>query len=113
MNKPEALLMHTLVRVLYVSSLMISHELGKNDHFLQVQSCSTVYGGFTGAVSASVPLNLKNSVSYWGEHERAPHRRAKREKICMYVCLSVSLTQIVLTPIATLYDNGFAGRVQN
>ena len=32
---------------------------------------------------------------YWGEHERAPHRRAKRGKICM--CLS--LTQISLTTI--------------
>ena len=31
----------------------------------------------------------------------------------MYVCLSQSLTQISLTPIATLYDNGFSGRVQN
>ena len=53
----------------------------------------------------------------WGEHERAPHRRPKHVKICiyvcMYVCLSVSLTQISLTPIATLYDNGFSGRVQN
>ena len=45
----------------------------------------------------------------WGEHERAPHTRDKHEKICMYV----SLTQISLTPIATLYDNGFSGRVQN
>ena len=31
----------------------------------------------------------------------------------MYVCMFVSLTQISLTPIATLYDNGFLGRVQN
>ena len=31
----------------------------------------------------------------------------------MYVCMFVSLTQISLTPIATLYDNGFSGRVQN
>ena len=31
----------------------------------------------------------------------------------VYVCLSVSLTQIVLTPIATHYDNRFSGRVQN
>ena len=29
------------------------------------------------------------------------------------VCMFVSLTQISLTPIATLYDNGFSGRVQN
>ena len=29
------------------------------------------------------------------------------------VCLCQSLTQISLTPIATLYDNGFSGRVQN
>ena len=49
----------------------------------------------------------------WGKHERAPHRRPKHVKICIYVCLSVSLTQILLTPIATLYDNGFSGRVQN
>ena len=27
----------------------------------------------------------------WGEHEQAPHRRAKHVKICMYVCLSVCL----------------------
>ena len=33
--------------------------------------------------------------------------------VCMYVYLSQSLTQISLTPIATLYDNGFTGRVQN
>ena len=33
--------------------------------------------------------------------------------VCMYVCMFVSLTQISLTPIATLYDNGFSGRVQN
>ena len=62
-------------------------------------------------------LENKGLYDNWGEHERAPHRRAKHEKICMYaclsVCLSVSLTQIVLTPIATLYDNGFTGRVQN
>ena len=31
----------------------------------------------------------------------------------LYVCMFVSLTQISLTPIATLYDNGFTGRVQN
>ena len=31
----------------------------------------------------------------------------------MYVPMCQSLTQIVLTPIATLYDNGFSGRVQN
>ena len=49
----------------------------------------------------------------WGEHERAPHRRPKHVKICMSVCLSVSLTRILLTPIATLYDNGFSGREQN
>ena len=30
--------------------------------------------------------------------------------VAMYVCLSMNLT---LTPIATLYDNGFSGRVQN
>ena len=64
---------------------------------------------------------LWHGVYNWGEHERAPHRRPKHVKICiyvcmyvcMYVCLSVSLTQISLTPIATLYDNGFSGRVQN
>ena len=33
--------------------------------------------------------------------------------VCMYVCMFVSLTKISLTPIATLYDNGFSGRVQN
>ena len=58
-------------------------------------------------------INMYN----WGEHERAPHRRPKYVKICMYVCMyvsmCVSLTQISLTPIATLYDNGFSGRVQN
>ena len=31
----------------------------------------------------------------------------------MYVSMCVSLTQISLTPMATLYDNGFSGRVQN
>ena len=36
-----------------------------------------------------------------------------KKSVCMSVCLSVSLTQIVLTPIATLYDNGFTDRVQN
>ena len=40
-------------------------------------------------------------------------QRGKNLYVCMSVCLSVSLTQIVLTPIATLYDNGFSGRVQN
>ena len=30
-----------------------------------------------------------------------------------YICLSQCLTQISLSPIATLYDNGFSGRVQN
>ena len=29
------------------------------------------------------------------------------------ICMCVSLKQISLTPIATLYDNGFSGRVQN
>ena len=38
-----------------------------------------------------------------------PHIDVINMKICMYV----SLTQISLTPIATLYDNGFSGRVQN
>ena len=33
--------------------------------------------------------------------------------VYIYVCMFVSLTQISLTPIATLYDNGFSGRVQN
>ena len=32
--------------------------------------------------------------------------------VCMYLCMFVSLTQISLTPIATLYDNGFSGRVR-
>ena len=27
--------------------------------------------------------------SNWGEHERAPHRRDKHVKICMYVCIYV------------------------
>ena len=36
-----------------------------------------------------------------------------KKSVSMYICLSVSLTQISLTPIATLYDNGFSGRVQN
>ena len=30
-----------------------------------------------------------------------------------FFCVCVCLTQISLTPIATLYDNGFSGRVQN
>ena len=52
-------------------------------------------------------LDFSNKIGYdWGEHERALHRRAKHVKICMYVCsyvcLSLSLTQISLTPIATL-----------
>ena len=55
----------------------------------------------------------KICIHNWGEHERAPHRQAKHEKICMYLCMFVSLTQISLTPIATLYDNGCSGRVQN
>ena len=70
-----------------------------------------------------IPLKCTNlltifysfSLSSWGEHERVPHRSTQREKICIYIilCMSVSLTQILLTPIATLYDNGFSGRVQN
>ena len=43
-------------------------------------------------------LNGKNSVCMY---------------VCIYLCMFVSLTQISLTPIATLYDNGFSGRVQN
>ena len=35
-----------------------------------------------------------------------------KKSVCMYVSMFVSLTQISLTPIATLYDNGFSGRVQ-
>ena len=58
------------------------------------------------------PNSLHNNHD-WGEHERAPHRRAKHVKICMHVCLSLSLTQISLTPIATLFNNGFSGGVQN
>ena len=29
--------------------------------------------------------------SNWGEHERAPHRRAKQVKICMYVCMYICM----------------------
>ena len=29
---------------------------------------------------------------YWGEHERAPHRRPKHVKICSYVCMYVSMS---------------------
>ena len=35
--------------------------------------------------------------------ERNPHRRVQRENICLYVCLYVSLTQLYLMCMATLY----------
>ena len=65
-----------------------------------------------------IPLGMVHLVLHnWGEHERAPHRRPKHVKICIYVCtylcLCQRLIQIVLNPIATLYDNGLSGRVQN
>ena len=36
----------------------------------------------TGAGKKALPVN-------WGEHERAPHRRAQQVKICMYVPMYV------------------------
>ena len=66
-----------------------------------VAPCDIIYIHIIGA-SMSEPhidqLNGKKSVCIY---------------VCMYVCLSQSLTQISLTLIATLYDNGFSGRVQN
>ena len=59
---------------------------------------------FVGVIGASMSephideINMKNSVCI---------------SVSMYVCLSQSLIQISLTPIATLYYNGFSGRVQN
>ena len=95
---------------------------------LSIRYCVTLLGctadtAFAAGPALNVSVVQPSSVDVnnnWGEHERARHRRAKHEKICMYVCMYVcilylcmfvSLTQISLTPIATLYDNGFSGRV--
>ena len=70
-----------------------------------------------GFLSDETERYILSVYTYWGEHEQVPHRSTQREKFCMYVCMYlcmfVSLKQISLTPIATLYVNGFSGRVQN
>ena len=44
------------------------------------------------------------NIPYWGEHERAPHKRTQQVKICMYVCTYVQFAQIKLVQLTTLYD---------
>ena len=53
--------------------------------------CVCVCGACVGVRMSVSALVLTSSVTNinWGEHERAPHRRAKHEKICMYLCMYV------------------------
>ena len=59
-------------------------------------------------------LHYKRSTMIIGASMSEPHIDVLNMcvYVCMYLCLCQSLTKISLTPIATLYDNGFSGRVQ-